>query len=63
MVHADARTAGDMVREVLRNHPLAAADEAIWDIALPLFESEDTKLTIPAAVPALAEGKPRPQFR
>jgi len=42
---------------------LAAADEAIWDIALPLFESEDAKLAIPAAVQALAEGKPRPQFR
>jgi len=42
---------------------LAAADEAIWDIALPLFESEDTKLAIPAAVQVLAEGKPRPQFR
>jgi hypothetical protein len=42
---------------------LAAADEAMWDIALPLFESEDTKLAIPGAVQALAEGKPRPQFR
>jgi hypothetical protein len=28
MVHADSRTAGDMVREVLRNHPLATAREA-----------------------------------
>jgi hypothetical protein len=32
---------------------LAAADEAIWDIALPFFESEDTKLAIPASARAL----------
>jgi enoyl-CoA hydratase/carnithine racemase len=40
---------------------LAAADDAMCDIALPLFESEDN--AIPAAVEALREGKPRPQFR
>lgn len=40
----------------------AVADEAIMDIAMPLFESEDTKMAIPGAVNALVNGKPRPQF-
>jgi hypothetical protein len=34
----------------------------MWEIALPLFESEDVKLAIPASIQALREGKPRPQF-
>ena len=41
---------------------VAAGDEAMMDIALPLFESDDTKLAIPASVDALAAGKPRPKF-
>lgn len=41
---------------------VAAADEAIMDIALPLFESDDTKLAIPASVDAFAAGQPRPKF-
>jgi hypothetical protein len=32
------------------------------DIAMPLFDTEDTKVAIPAAVEALDQGKPRPQF-
>lgn len=40
----------------------AAADEAMFDIAMPLFESADGKLAIPASVKALREGTPRPQF-
>ncbi len=41
---------------------VAAADEAIMDIALPLFESDDTKMAIPESVDALRLGKPRPKF-
>jgi len=40
----------------------AAADEAMFDIAMPLFESADATLAIPASVKALREGTPRPQF-
>jgi enoyl-CoA hydratase/carnithine racemase len=39
-----------------------AADEALMDIAMPLFESADTRLAIPAAVEAIAKGLGRPQF-
>lgn len=41
---------------------ISVADEALMDIAMPLFTSKDTKMAIPAAVDALAQGKPRPQF-
>jgi enoyl-CoA hydratase/carnithine racemase len=37
-----------------------AADEALFDIAMPLFETDDVKKGIPSAVNALAAGKPRP---
>lgn len=40
----------------------AVADEALMDIAMPLFESADTRMAIPAAVNALAKGSGRPQF-
>jgi len=39
---------------------VAAADEAMFDIAMPLFETEDVKLALPLAVNALKAGKPRP---
>lgn len=39
-----------------------AADDALMDIAMPLFESADTRLAIPAAVDAIAKGRGRPQF-
>jgi len=39
-----------------------AADEALMDIAMPLFESADTHSAIPAAIDAIAKGRGRPQF-
>jgi hypothetical protein len=39
-----------------------AADEAMFDIALPLFESEDVKLALPASVKAFLAGEERPAF-
>jgi enoyl-CoA hydratase/carnithine racemase len=39
---------------------VAAADEAMFDIAMPLFETEDVKLALPLAVNAQKAGKPRP---
>jgi enoyl-CoA hydratase/carnithine racemase len=41
---------------------VSAADEAMFDIALPLFESEDVKLALPGSVELFRAGKPRPQF-
>ena len=41
---------------------VAAADEAMFDIAMPLFETEDVKMALPSAVSALKAGKPRPVF-
>ena len=38
----------------------ASADEAMFDIAIPLFETSDAKSILPAAVHALANGEPRP---
>jgi enoyl-CoA hydratase/carnithine racemase len=41
---------------------VAAADEAMFDIALPLFESDDVKAVLPEAVEAFKAGRPRPAF-
>ena len=41
---------------------VAAADEAMFDIALPLFESEDAELAILASASAYKAGMPRPSF-
>jgi enoyl-CoA hydratase/carnithine racemase len=41
---------------------IAAADEAMFDIALPLFETEDVKTVLPAAVEAFQAGLARPAF-
>jgi hypothetical protein len=41
---------------------VAAADEAILDIAMPLFETEDVKSALPLAIEAFTAGKPRPVF-
>lgn len=41
---------------------VTAADEAMFDIAMPLFESEDVKLALPASVEAFNAKKPRPAF-
>ena len=39
---------------------VAAADEAMFDIAMPLFETEDVKAGLTSAVRALKAGQPRP---
>ncbi|GAA4550322.1 enoyl-CoA hydratase/isomerase family protein [Pseudonocardia xishanensis] len=39
---------------------VAAADEVMFDVALPLWRTEDTRLAIPTAVAALKAGRPRP---
>jgi enoyl-CoA hydratase/carnithine racemase len=39
---------------------VAAADQAMFDIAMPLFEREDTQVGLNSAVEALKEGRPRP---
>ena len=41
---------------------VAAADEAMFDIAMPLFETEDVKTTLPSAVDAYKAGRARPAF-
>jgi enoyl-CoA hydratase/carnithine racemase len=41
---------------------VSAADEAMFDIALPLFDSKDAKLAIPTSVELFKAGKPRPAF-
>jgi enoyl-CoA hydratase/carnithine racemase len=41
---------------------VTAADEAMFDIALPLFDSEDVKLALPASVDAFKAKRPRPVF-
>jgi len=41
---------------------IAAADEAILDIAMPLFQTDDVKYALPLAIEALTAGKPRPVF-
>jgi len=38
----------------------ATTDEIIFDIALPLWATDDTRMAIPAAVHALRHGAPRP---
>ncbi len=42
---------------------VTAADAAMLDLALPLFETEDVKLALPAAVEAFKAGRPRPRFK
>jgi enoyl-CoA hydratase/carnithine racemase len=39
---------------------VAAADSAMFDIAMPLFETDDVRRGIPSAVKALKAGQPRP---
>ena len=39
---------------------MAAADQAMFDIAMPLFETEDVTRGLASAVDALKAGKPRP---
>lgn len=38
----------------------SAADEVMFDIAMPVFDTEDVQRGIPSAVNALKAGKPRP---
>jgi hypothetical protein len=37
-----------------------AADEALMDISIPLFDSDDTQRALHSAVDSLAMGVPRP---
>ena len=39
---------------------VAAADSAMFDIAMPLFETEDVRRGMPSAIEALKAGRPRP---
>jgi enoyl-CoA hydratase/carnithine racemase len=41
---------------------VAASDDALLDLALPLFETEDVRSALPAAVEAFKAGLPRPGF-
>jgi enoyl-CoA hydratase/carnithine racemase len=41
----------------------AAADAAMLDIAMPLFETEDVKAGLTSAVDAIQAGRPRPALR
>lgn len=41
---------------------VAVADEALFDIAMPLFESADVKLALQTSVEAFLAAKPRPAF-
>lgn len=41
---------------------VSAADEAMSDIAMPLFETEDVKLALPASVKAFLAREARPAF-
>lgn len=37
-----------------------SADDALLDLSMPLFDTEDTKLALESAINALARGEPRP---
>ena len=41
---------------------VAAADQAMFDISMPLFETEDAQMAMPLAREALAAGRPRPEL-
>jgi len=41
---------------------VAAADQAMFDISLPLFETEDAQMALRLAVEAAAAGRPRPEL-
>lgn len=42
---------------------VGAADEALLEIAMPLFETEDVRRALPESVEAFKNGRPRPAFR
>lgn len=39
-----------------------SADDLILEVAMPLFDTEDVRKALPAAVDAFIAGGPRPQF-
>lgn len=41
---------------------VAAADQAMFDISMPLFETEDAQMAMRLAVEAMAAGRPRPEL-
>jgi len=42
---------------------ISVADNALLDIAMPLFDTDDARRGIPSAINALRAGKPRPPLR
>jgi enoyl-CoA hydratase/carnithine racemase len=42
---------------------VTAADEIMFDVAIPLWDTEDVKVAIPSAVNAFKAGQPRPAVR
>jgi enoyl-CoA hydratase/carnithine racemase len=41
---------------------VAAADQAMFDISMPLFETDDAQMAMRSAVEAMAAGRPRPEL-
>jgi hypothetical protein len=63
---ADAARAHAAHKALLRAWALGgvvAADQTMFDIAMPLFDSEDVKAGLSSAVDALRRGVPRPAVR
>lgn len=42
---------------------VAAADQAMFDISMPLFETDDAQMAMRSAVEAMAAGVPRPELQ
>lgn len=57
-----AHAAHKALLHIWANGGIAAADQAMFDIAMPLFESDDVRTALPASVKAFLEEKPRPDF-
>jgi enoyl-CoA hydratase/carnithine racemase len=57
-----ARAAHKALLRIWTAGGVGAADEALLDIAMSLFETEDVRLALPGAVEAFRKGRPRPAF-
>jgi enoyl-CoA hydratase/carnithine racemase len=57
-----AHAAHKVLLRIWATSGVAAADEAMADIAFPLFDTEDVKLALPASVQAIKAKQPRPAF-
>ena len=51
-----------MLLRAWANGGIAAADEIMVDVAMPVFDSQDAIGGIASAVGAMKAGKPRPSF-